>query len=81
MNSLLSHARHVLDGLLTALHIQLNHPSNHQFKLVVKRYLYALDVDKASLRQTLSVRVEQSTSPPRNSIGQSFAANVLKRAH
>ena len=84
--------RHVLDGLLTALHIQLNHPSNHQFKLVVKRYLYALDVDKAidrvtnschscaSLRQTPSVRVEQSTSPPPNSIGQSFAADVLKRA-
>ena len=39
--------RQALDGLLTALHIQLNHPSSHQLKTVVKRYLYALDIDKA----------------------------------
>ena len=39
-----------LDGLLTALHIQLSHPSCHQLKMVVKRYLYALDLDKAVSR-------------------------------
>ena len=39
--------RQALDGLLTALHIQLSHPSCHQLKMVVKRYLYALDLDKA----------------------------------
>ncbi|CAB4037292.1 Hypothetical predicted protein, partial [Paramuricea clavata] len=38
--------RQVLEGLLTALHIRLSHPSSHQLKVVVKRYLYALDVDK-----------------------------------
>ena len=30
--------RQVLDGLLTALHIQLNHPSSHQLKTVCLRY-------------------------------------------
>ena len=42
--------RQALDGLLTALHIQLSHPSCHQLKMVVKRYLYALDLDKAVSR-------------------------------
>ena len=42
--------RQVLDGLLTALYIQLSHPSCHQLKMVVKRYLYALDLDKAVSR-------------------------------
>ena len=37
----------VLKGLLTALHIQLGHPSSHQLKAVTKRYLYAPDIDKA----------------------------------
>ena len=31
-----------LDGLLTAVHIQLNHPSYHQLRMVVKRYLFAI---------------------------------------
>ena len=82
--------RQVLDGLLTALHIQLNHPSSHQLKTVVKRYLYALDTDKAianisdgchscaALRQTPTVRVEQSTSSRADSVGRSFAADVIK---
>ena len=37
--------RQVLEGLLTALHIQLSHPSCLQLKAVTKRYLYALDMD------------------------------------
>ena len=37
--------RQVLDCLLMALHIQLNHPSCLQLKMV--RYFFALDVDKA----------------------------------
>ena len=39
--------RHVLHGLLTALHIQLDHPTSHQLKLVVHRFFCALDMDKA----------------------------------
>ena len=65
----------VLTRLLTALHIQLGHPSSRRLKAVTKRYLYALDLDKAidhitqacqhcaSLRPTPTARVEQSSCP------------------
>ena len=65
--------RQVLEGLLTALHIQLCHPSSNQLKADTKRCLYALDIDKAIdrvtqachqcavLRQTQKARKEQST--------------------
>ena len=84
--------RQVLDGLLTALHIQLTHPSSHQLKAVTNRYLFALDIHKAidrvtqachhcaSLRQTPKVRVEQSSCPPSDAVGVSFAADVIKRS-
>jgi len=83
--------RQALDGLLTALHIQLSHPTSHQLKNVVKRYLYALDMDKAvdrvtsgchscaALRQTPTVQQEQTTSAPPEAVGQAFAADVIKR--
>jgi len=82
--------RQVLDGLLTALHIQLSHPTSHQLKNVVKRYLHALDMDKAvdrvtsgchscaTLRQTPTVQQEQTTSAPLEAVGQAFAADVIK---
>lgn len=59
---------------------------------MVKRYLYALDIDKAianisngchscaALHQTPTVRVGQSSSLPPDSLGQSFAADVIKRS-
>lgn len=84
--------RQVVDGLLTALHIKLCHPSSHQMKMVVRRYLFALDLDKAidhiseschhcaSLRQTPHTRIEQSTSAPPDAVGVSFAADIVKRA-
>lgn len=84
--------RQAVDGLLTALHLQLQHPSCHQLKMVAKRYLFALDIDNAvqrissgchtcaALQQTPSARIEQSTSPPPDSVGQSFAADVIKRS-
>lgn len=85
-------ARQALDGLLTALHIQLSHKSCHQLKMVVKRYLFALDLDKAvsrvsdgchscaALRNSPTARIDQSTSPPPDAIGWSFAADVIKRS-
>ena len=39
--------RSVLDGLVTALHIKLNHPSKHQLQLVMRRHFFALDWNKA----------------------------------
>lgn len=39
--------RYVIHGILTSLHIQLNHPSCHHQQTVVPRYFFALDMDKA----------------------------------
>ena len=84
--------RQILDGLLTALHIQLSHPSSHQLKQVAKRHLFALDLDKAidhvtqgchcctALRQAPRLRVDQTSCPPPDTVGISFAADVLKRS-
>ena len=42
--------RSVLDGLVTALHIKLDHPSKHQLLLMMKRTFYALDMQAAVAR-------------------------------
>ena len=42
--------RSVLHGLVTALHIKLDHPSRHQLELVMKHRFYALDLTKATER-------------------------------
>ncbi|CAC5388138.1 unnamed protein product [Mytilus coruscus] len=68
--------RSVLDGLVTALHIKLDHPSKHQLILVLKRHFYALDKPKvteqasdschtcASLKRFPKSLVEQSSEDP-----------------
>ena len=83
--------RHLLDGLLLAIHIKLNHPSAYQLKNVVSRYFYALDMDNAISRMSESCHqcnalktiphtvVEQSTSDPPDAVGVSFATDVLRR--
>ena len=83
--------RQVLDGVLSALHthLMISHPSSHQLKMVT---LFALDMDKAvdrvttsshhcaSLRTVPTTVVKQSTNPPPETVGISFAADVMKRA-
>ena len=83
--------RSVLDGLITALHIKLNHPSKHQLEQVMKRHFYALDLPKAiercyntchtcmSLQTFPDSLVKQSSEDPPETVGVSFAADVLKR--
>ena len=83
--------RQVVSGLLTALHIKLDHPSRHQLKLVFHRHFYALDMDKiieevsqschacAALRKVPDNIVAQSSEDPPDAIGISFAADVIKR--
>jgi hypothetical protein len=73
------------EGLLTALHIKLEHPSGHQLKAVANRYFFALDMDKAiehvtkschpcaALKNSPKSLVEQST------VGTTYA-DVIKRA-
>ena len=82
--------RQVLDGLLTAIHLQLHHPTRHQLKAVVSRYFSALDMATAidrvtetchqclSLRKVPQIVVPQSSSCPPEAIGTSFAADVIK---
>ncbi|CAC5384475.1 unnamed protein product [Mytilus coruscus] len=83
--------RSVLDGLVTALHIKLDHPSKHQLDLVLKRHFYALDMPKASEQANDSCHtcaslklfpnslVEQSSEDPSDLVGISYVATVLKR--
>ncbi len=83
--------RQVAHGVLQALHIQLDHPTEYQFKQVVTRFFYALDLDKILHSITKSCHlccslasiprhvVEQSTSEPTPTIGSTFAADVMRR--
>ena len=83
--------RSVLDGLLTALRIKLNHPSRHQFQMVLQRQFFALDMNDAISRVTSACHtcasllsfppslVSQSSDDPPEVVGVSFAADVIKR--
>lgn len=83
--------RSVLDGLLTALHIRLQHPSLYQLKTVTQRHFYALDMNDAiarvstnchtcaSLKKIPSQHVSQSSEEPPDTVGSTFAADVIKR--
>ena len=42
--------RSVLDGLLTAIHIKLDHPSKNQLQVVIQRHFFALDLSAAITR-------------------------------
>ena len=80
----------VLDGLLASLHIKLNHPSHHQFQMVLQRQFFTLDMNDAisrvtsachtcaSLKSFPSFLVKQSSDPP-EVVGVSFAADVINR--
>lgn len=81
----------VLDGLITALHIRLNHPTSYQMKKVFARYFFALNSDNvirvnteschhcASIKDVPKSLIHQSTSDPPSSVGQNFTADIIKR--
>ena len=83
--------RKVLPGLLTALHVRLNHPSQFQLKQLSSRYFYALDLDSSikvvndnchtcsSVQKMDNVDPPSTTSDPPSVVGLSFAADVIKR--
>ena len=80
-----------MDGLLTALHLQLRHPSKYQLKQVFCRAFFALDVDQAisrvvdgchscaSLKKVPARFKEQSSSIPDSRLGASFAGDIINR--
>ena len=83
--------RQILDGLVTALHIKLDHPTKYQLLQVMKRSFYALDmsatVDRvcdschlcASLKKVPEKLLSQSSEDPPAVPGVSFAADIMKR--
>ena len=78
-------------GLLTALHIKFSHPSNYQLKQLTNRYYYALAIDKISVQVTDACDmcnalkhvpeglIEQTSVPPPDCVGHSYALDILKR--
>ena len=82
--------REVSDGLLTAMHLNLNHPSANQLIKVFQREFFCLDMDIlarkvtdrcytcAALKNIPSTYHKQTTSIPANIIGVKFAADVVK---
>ena len=78
-------------GIISALHLQLGHPTKSQLKKIWNRYYFALDsnslIDECtescslcnSLRTLPKTIVEQSTSDVPDTIGKMFAADVIRR--
>ena len=84
--------RQVLPGLLSALHLKLDHPSNYQLTKVFHRYFFALDVDhlienvskQCDLCTSLSYlprEVEEfTTSDTLPALGTHFSCDIMRRA-
>lgn len=84
--------RMFLPGLLTSLHLKLQHPSRSQLKQIFKRAYYALDLDDAVTVCTSSCHVckslsdmpnnftEQTTHSKPDTVGAYFAADVCQRS-
>ena len=83
--------RHVSDGLMTAIHLNMNHPSLNQLKLLFSREFFCLDMDSiarmvtdqchvcTSLKKLPTIYHQQSTSVPENIIGSKFSADIVNR--
>ena len=83
--------RHIIPGLLTSLHLQLNHPSTYQLQKVFAKNYYAQGLQKhlsavfdachtcQSLRTIPKEFHEQSTVDKPESPCRSFSADVIKR--
>lgn len=83
--------RSVSHGIITALHLKLNHPSKHQLRKIVYRQFFALGMENildriyancdvcAALKTVPTRFQEQSTSDPPSVIGQEFSADVVRR--
>ena len=81
----------VIYGILTVLHLRLEHPTNLQLSKIFSRYFFALNLDKAvalcskschecaALKPLpLALREESSDEPPQQMFTR-FAGDVIKR--
>ena len=81
----------ISDGLLTALHLTLEHPTANQLKLVFSRDFFCLNLDAlakkvsdtcficSALKHLPSTNHKQSTSVPEDVIGCRFSVDVVNR--
>ena len=80
-----------IKGLLMAFHLRFEHPTAHQLSQVVKRYFYAINLEKHitsvtdacdvcnSLKFVPEGLLTQTSTPQPSSIGVSFAFDVINR--
>ena len=83
--------KQVLYGTLSALHLQLKHPTAYQLNEAFSRYFFALDTEKvisevtkachicASIRDVPTAMIEESTDAPPEVVGTRLAADIIKR--
>ena len=83
--------RDISTGLMTAIHLQLDHPSIYQLTQVFARSFFCLDMNTvakkvvegchtcAALKKIPSTYHEQSTSEPAEIMGAKFAIDILRR--
>jgi hypothetical protein len=82
----------LLQGLLTAIHLQFNHATKHQMTKLFDRHFYAISSTRniddvvgacnqcTSLKQLRKELFEQSSSPSPTKPGEQFASDVIQRA-
>jgi len=81
----------VISGLVTALHIKLDHPSSNELLTTMERSFYAFNLPKiieettkmcstcASLAKIPNSLIQQQSSDPPTVVGAQFAGDILNR--
>ena len=82
---------HHTPGIITALHLQLGHPSAYQLQQVFDRQFYAINSSKLiqesvrschqchSIQSLPRTQVPHSSSAPYSRVGSNFAADIIRR--
>ena len=77
--------------MLTVLHLQLGHPTEHQLKQVFSRQFFCFNADKliceitnnyhpcTPLRKLSKPLIPESTSAPYDYVGSNYSSDILKR--
>ncbi len=83
--------RNIVPGIVTALHLHFEHATKNQLMQLFKRYFYGIAVDSViyavvdncthcnALKKMPREILQQSSSPSPTSIGEQFAADVIRR--
>ena len=91
MRQLIVVPKEILPGIVQAIHLHFTHCTESQLRKVFNRYFYAIASDVAvkevvdnchlcsALKKVPREMFEQTSSPSPTSIGQQFAADVIRR--